>query len=75
MVLLMALGSAVPSGVLLYGSLLPHDLALLTWMALVPLLVALRFVPYWQAFSLSWLTGVVVYGLHCSWLLGSATHP
>ena len=67
--IIIAVASATLSGFLLYASLPPLDLSLLAWVTLVPLFMVLRSLRYQQAFCVAWLTGVVLYGLHCAWLL------
>jgi apolipoprotein N-acyltransferase len=56
------------SGVLLYASFPPFDIGFLAWVSLVPLLTLLSFARYRQAFFISFLTGIVLCGLHGWWL-------
>lgn len=60
---------SIASGILLYACFPPIDQPLLAWLALVPLLLGLRFVSYRHAFVLGSLTGLTLSSLHMRWLL------
>ena len=66
---------AALSGVLLYFSLPSFDLSFVAWIALVPLLVALRQGSYREAFLLGMLAAAVAYGLHVRWALDLGDLP
>jgi len=59
---------AAASGVLLYAAFPPLDWGLLAWLALTPLLVALRGVSPRRSFALGGLTGLVAYVGIVSWM-------
>jgi apolipoprotein N-acyltransferase len=58
----------VASGLLLYLSFPPSKQSLLTWVALVPLLLQLRNLKPLRAVAVSWLAGAVFFGLLLSWI-------
>src|SRR2546428_2178918 len=63
----------VLSGTLLVLSFPKYDLDFLAWIALVPLLIAIREKPWRTAFGQGWLAGLVCFGGALSWGI-NATH-
>jgi len=61
--------AAAASGVLLWSAHPPFDCGLVAWIALVPLLVAVRSVRPRYALGLGWLTGALAFGLATSWVV------
>src|SRR2546428_9101807 len=57
----------VLSGTLLVLSFPKYDLDFLAWIALVPLLIAIREKPWRTAFGQGWLAGLVCFGGTPSW--------
>src|SRR2546426_12268182 len=57
----------VVSGTLLVLSFPTYDLDFLAWIALVPLLIAIREKPWRTAFGQGWLAGLVCFGGTLSW--------
>src|SRR3989449_8798234 len=57
----------VVSGTLLVLSFPKYDLDFLAWIALVPLLIAIREKPWRTAFGQGWLAGLVCFGGTPSW--------
>ncbi len=61
------------SGVLLWAAFPPLDRGTLGWIALVPLLIALRGLRPRHALGLGWLTGTLAFGLTTSWVVTTLT--
>src|SRR2546422_6659567 len=59
----------VVSGTLLVLSFPTYDLDFLAWIALVPLLIAIREKPWRTAFGQGWLAGLVCFGGTLSWAI------
>src|SRR6059036_581435 len=61
----------VLSGTLLVLSFPQYDLDFLAWIALVPLLIAIREKPWRTAFGQGWLAGLVYFGGTLSWVINA----
>src|SRR5438128_7325409 len=61
----------VLSGTLLVLSFPKYDLDFLAWIALVPLLIAIREKPWRTAFGQGWLAGLVCFGGTLSWVINA----
>src|SRR2546426_10463825 len=61
----------VVSGTLLVLSFPKYDLDFLAWIALVPLLIAIREKPWRTAFGQGWLAGLVYFGGILSWVINA----
>src|SRR3989449_1844275 len=61
----------VVSGTLLVLSFPTYDLDFLAWIALVPLLIAIREKPWRTAFGQGWLAGLVYFGGILSWVINA----
>ena len=59
------------SGTLLVLSFPKYDLDFLAWIALVPLLIAIREKPWRTAFGQGWLAGLVFFGGTLSWVINA----
>jgi apolipoprotein N-acyltransferase len=68
----MRIAAAAVSGVLVAGLFPPFSMAVMAWVAMVPLLAALWSVDGkragWRGFLFGWLAGVVSFGIQFSWL-------
>src|SRR5438132_14346274 len=62
---------AVLSGTLLVLSFPTYELDFLAWIALVPLLIAIREKPWRTAFGQGWLAGLVYFGGTLSWVINA----
>ena len=60
--------AAIGSGILLRGGYAPFEDGEVAWLALVPLLIALRFAPQRRAFGLGFVSGLVFWGGSLTWL-------
>ena len=56
------------SALLLSACFPPFDYSFAAWIALVPLLIALRALPTWSTFPLAYLMGLTFSGMYLKWL-------